>query len=380
MLARAHTFTIDGLAGAPCQRRGRRPARPAGVHDRRAWPTRRCARRASGSQPAILNSGFEFPARRITANLAPGDLPKAGPGLDLALACAVLAASGQLPSGAAATSWRCSASSALDGGVRPSHGTLAVAQATPQAGLGGSRWPARGPRRRRSSRASRWRRSSDLTSAVRVLRGGAADPLPRRPREAAPSGQLAAGTRSRGRARAASRGRALVIAAAGGHNMPAERPAGHRQDDARAAACRRFCPPLDAREAIEVMRIHRPRRAARATGSLRAAPLPRAASHRSRPRAWSAARARAAIGEVGAGAQRRAVPRRAVGVLARPALEALRQPLEDGRVAIARARHSAVYPARFMLLAATNPCPCGYAGERERCRCRRPSWHATAGV
>jgi len=53
----------------------------------------------------------------------------------------------------------------------------------------------------------------------------------------------------------------------------------------------------------------------------------------------------------------------------RPALEALRQPLEDGRVAIVRARHSAVYPARFMLVAATNPCPCGYAGERERCRC-----------
>ena len=54
---------------------------------------------------------------------------------------------------------------------------------------------------------------------------------------------------------------------------------------------------------------------------------------------------------------------------ARPTLEALRQPLEDGRVAIVRARHSAVYPARFMLIAATNPCPCGYAGEQERCRC-----------
>src|SRR5262249_22054967 len=53
----------------------------------------------------------------------------------------------------------------------------------------------------------------------------------------------------------------------------------------------------------------------------------------------------------------------------RPALEALRQPLEDGRVAIVRAQHSALYPARFMLIAATNPCPCGYAGDADRCRC-----------
>ncbi len=56
---------------------------------------------------------------------------------------------------------------------------------------------------------------------------------------------------------------------------------------------------------------------------------------------------------------------------ARPTLEALRQPLEDGRVAIVRARHSAVYPARFALVAATNPCPCGYLGDGERCRCAR---------
>jgi magnesium chelatase family protein len=54
---------------------------------------------------------------------------------------------------------------------------------------------------------------------------------------------------------------------------------------------------------------------------------------------------------------------------ARPALEALRQPLEDGRVAIVRARHSAVYPARFALVAATNPCPCGHLGDGERCQC-----------
>ena len=89
---------------------------------------------------------------------------------------------------------------------------------------------------------------------------------------------------------------------------------------------------------------------------------------RSRPPGWWAARARGWVGEVVL-AHHGVLFLDELSEFAEPALEALRQPLEDGRVAIVRARHSAVYPARFMLVAATNPCPCGYAGDGERCRC-----------
>ena len=96
MLARAHAFTIEGLHARHVTvevdvRSGLPAFTIVGLADAAVREARERVR------AAILNSGFEFPARRITANLAPADLPKAGPGLDLALACALLAATGQLP-------------------------------------------------------------------------------------------------------------------------------------------------------------------------------------------------------------------------------------------------------------------------------------------
>ena len=96
MLARAHTFTIDGLQTRHVTvevdiRAGLPGFTIVGLADAAVREARERV------QAAILNSGYEFPARRITANLAPGDVPKIGPGLDLALACAVLAASEQIP-------------------------------------------------------------------------------------------------------------------------------------------------------------------------------------------------------------------------------------------------------------------------------------------
>src|ERR1700744_2744000 len=125
MLARAHTFTIDGLQTRHVVvevdvRRGLPSFTIVGLADAAVREARERVR------AAILNSGFDFPARRITANLAPGDLPKAGATLDLALACAVLAASGQLASDRL-ESHALFGELALDGAVRPSRGTLAVA-------------------------------------------------------------------------------------------------------------------------------------------------------------------------------------------------------------------------------------------------------------
>ena len=86
-------------------------------------------------QAAIRNSGYEFPARRITANLAPGDVRKAGPGLDLALACAVLAASGQLPRERARARRAVRRARRSTAPCGPSRGTLAVAHAAQRAGM-----------------------------------------------------------------------------------------------------------------------------------------------------------------------------------------------------------------------------------------------------
>lgn len=134
MLARAHSFTIEGLDARPVTvevdiRAGLPGFTIVGLADAAVREARDRVR------AAILNSGYEFPPRRITANLAPSDLRKVGAGLDLALACAVLAASGQL---ARRSLQDCAlfGELALDGEIRSAQGTLAVAQATREAGLG----------------------------------------------------------------------------------------------------------------------------------------------------------------------------------------------------------------------------------------------------
>ena len=133
MLARAHTFTIEGLlthrVTVEVDIRSGLPAFAiVGLAD---VAVREARQRV---QAAILNSGYQFPSSRITANLAPGDVPKIGPALDLALACAVLAASGQVPS-ERLEGRVLFGELALGGEVRPCQGTLAVAQATRQSGF-----------------------------------------------------------------------------------------------------------------------------------------------------------------------------------------------------------------------------------------------------
>ena len=177
MLARAHTFTIDGLQTRHVTVEvDIRPGLP-GIRDRRPRRMPPCARRASVSTAAILNSGYEFPARRITANLAPGDVPKAGPGLDLALACAVLAASGQLPR-EGLDSVALFGELALDGVVRPSPGHAGggagdTAGGREHAALAGARSPRGGLVDDLDVTVV-----ERLRSAVRVLSGGPGERFP----------------------------------------------------------------------------------------------------------------------------------------------------------------------------------------------------------
>ena len=322
---------------------------------------------------ALENSGFKFPLYRITANLAPADLRKAGPGFDLAIAAALLAASEQLPQKALAG---CAVAGelALDGSIRPVAGTLAMAESARRAGLTriavavatapeaalanelGSN--GRGDRRLRVVPLERLQQLSTMGSATEPqasrgvsLRSQA--PLSHLPDLADVRGQP--GLR-----------RALEVAAAGGHGLLVTGPPGA----GKSLALRRLpsiLPPLGRREAIEVLRI------ASACGRHPAGVVPCARPFRAPHHTISVA------GLVGGGTPPRAgeITLAHRGVLCldelpefpRDALEALRQPLEDGRVAIVRARHAVELPCRFMLVAAANPCPCGHGSDSGRCDC-----------
>lgn len=369
MLARTHTFTTETLqAHRVTVEVDIRPGLPAFVIVGLADAAVREARERV--RAAIRNCGFEFPSRRITANLAPADVPKVGPGLDLALACAILAASGQVPSKRLSTH-ALFGELALDGEVKASRGTLAVAQATHDAGLQALVLASSDAHQARLVEEIEVAAVETLKSAVRVLRGGRGDRPARTPDATASRGPApgsAAATAGgdlcevRGQQHAVE---ALVIAAAGGHNLLLSGAPGTGKT-MLAQRMPSILPPLSRREALEVARIHG--LAGTHNGGLASARPFRAPHHSITTAGLIGGARRGWVGEVVL-AHRGVLFLDELSEFARPALEALRQPVEEGRLAIVRARRSEVYPARFMLLAATNPCPCGYAGEADRCRC-----------
>jgi magnesium chelatase family protein len=318
---------------------------------------------------AIKNSGLQYPLRRITANLAPAELPKQGPAYDLPLALAILVASGQLepPSKAALFVGELS----LDGQVRHSQGVLPMVATARAAGLKQIFVPAVDAAEAALLDGIEVFGVPTLMEVVSHLRGDL--PLPR----AAPTGYTDACVPTdvidfgaiQGQAHAK---RALEIAAAGSHNVLLTGVPGAGKT-LLARALPGILPPMTAEETLEVTHIHS------VAGVLGPeAPVVRQRPFRAPHHTVSYA------GLVGGGSSPRpgeiSLAHRGVLFLdeipefSQRVLEVMRQPIEDGIVTIARARETMTFPARFTLIAARNPCPCGFYGDASRpCSCSESS-------
>ncbi len=313
---------------------------------------------------ALTSSGFQLPPRKVTVNLAPADQRKDGAAFDLPIALGVLAAYGELASETLADRLFVGELS-LDGRLRPVRGALPTAAFAVRVG----RREIIVPQENRAEAAlvapGRVVAASTLGEVVEYLRAGTRpvvtpvlSPQPScdadLPDLAEVRGQLLAKT-------------ALVVAAAGGHHLLLLGPPGA----GKSMLARRLpglLPELGVEQAIETLAVYS------VAGALKDVRFPPHPPFRAPHHTISSA------GLVGGGSNVRPgeITLAHNGVLfldelpqfSRGAIDALREPLEEGRLTIARARGAVMFPARFQLVAAANPCPCGYYGSEQRtCRC-----------
>lgn len=368
MLARTRTFAINGVDALPVDveidiHRGLPAFSLVGLPDAAVRESRERVR------AAIVNSGFEFPLKRITANLAPADLRKAGPGFDLAIAAAILCASGQIPH-EPLSRWWLAGELALDGCIRALSGVLAMAEraavcdgGADRSGASGLAVAAANAGEARLVDGLHVAALGSLTDLAALARGELVeDGSPARALPSRPDLPDMADLRGQRGLR-----HALEVAAAGGHGLLVVGPPGA----GKSLAARRLpsiLPPLDPGHAIEVTKIASIAGRPPPDGTL--SPRPFRAPHHTI----------SAAGLVGGGSPPRAgeitLAHRGVlfldelGEFARSSLEALRQPLEEGRVTISRARGAITLPASFQVFAAANPCPCGHGEASDECNCR----------
>jgi len=314
---------------------------------------------------AASQLGLHVPGLRITVNLAPADIPKNGAAFDLPILIGILAAAGQVPherlEGTVIVG-----ELGLDGGVRPIRGALPIALHAGDSGhVRRLILPIANLREASAAEGVAVHGAGRLGDVLAFLRDGT--PLSEAPDLSPIAAELDQSPDLRAIRGQASARRALEIAAAGGHNLLMRGSPGSGKTSL-ARCLPGILPPLSTREAVEVTAIHSVAGIlGQGAGLVTRRPF-RAPHHTIRE-----------PGLIGGGG----IPRPGEASLAhrgvlfldelpefgRGPLEALRQPLEEGVVHLVRSRTSVSFPARFTLVGAMNPCPCGYLHEPDRCRC-----------